>query len=375
MLLLRRLSRSSSPVNPCSSILQAVTIRKGSPMVHTCSPDTAHPTSVHPPELFRRHRTCDLSELFNLSETASGNFRHSGWADQRARMLDALMDAGYDCSRLYRFTHCGDDAFVIRARDNPDNIRVAGSACHDRWCLPCARDRSRTIAANLLSLTNGKKLRLLTLTLHHNPVPLWQELDRLQACFTQLRRSKFWKACVQGGVALIEVARGVTRSDWHPHLHVIFEGVYMPQKVLSNIWRAITGDSYIVDIRAIESEAMLINYVTKYVSKPWTGAVERSPVLMLEVVRAMEGRRLCTTFGSWRGMPLTVKPISDEWEVLGSLSDYLYRAKAGDSEARATLSRLDPTVIEQCLGLLSEPSPEPRPPPKELFLFETSWSF
>lgn len=326
-------------------------------------------TSVQPPESFEHGPPYCVAECVNLSRQASGNFRHSCWRGQRKRMLQTLVDVGFNWQRVYRFSHCGDQAFVIRSREDPDHIRIAGSSCRDRWCLPCAKDRSRTIAANLTDLTTGKRLRLMTLTLAHRPVHLRAEVDRLQASFSSLRRLSEWKDRIEGGVAILEVARGSKNESWHPHLHVIYEGKYFPQPKLKELWYRVTGDSYIVDIRNVESESMLVNYVTKYVSKPWTGDVERDPLLMAEIVCALDKRRMCTTFGTWRGVSLTVSPLSDAWENLGSLEHFLRLARDGDTEAQRLLASFDRSLVAECLGLVPSPRQAPRSPPGQLYLW------
>lgn len=52
----------------------------------------------------------------------------------------------------------------------------------------------------------------------------------------------------------------------HPHFHCVFDGFFIPQILLSRMWKELTG-SYVVDIRSAYK-----NYnqeLLKYVSKPW----------------------------------------------------------------------------------------------------------
>lgn len=333
------------------------------------SDPSVSPTSLDFPESKWRPRRVTLEFAISHLPTGSETFRHSGWSDHRSRVLDAFMRCGKSNGRIERFCTCGDQAYLIRRIDDPTCVRVAGSGCHDRWCLPCARDRSRAISANLLHATKGKRLRFITLTLHHRDTSLSGELDRLMHSFANLRRTRLWRKTVDGGVAVVEVQRSKTHPRWHPHLHIICEGTYLPQPRLKALWHSITGDSYIVDIRRVDNDAMLANYVTKYVTKPWSGDVIRSDHLLDEVITAMDGRRLVTTFGSWRGIPLTIIPLSDAWENLGSLDDWLYKAKQGDAEARQLLSRLDPALVLLALEATPYDPPKARDPPEQMHLW------
>ena len=54
------------------------------------------------------------------------------------------------------------------------------------------------------------------------------------------------------------------------HIHIVYEGDYLPQHELSEVWADITGDSYVVDIRGTPngmSRDRAANYVTKYITK------------------------------------------------------------------------------------------------------------
>ena len=85
----------------------------------------------------------------------------------------------------------------------------------------------------------------------------------------------------------------------------------------STAWCKATRGSFIVDIRLVASQGQLCSYVTKYVSCPVTSSIRRDSERLNEAVAAMHGMRTCTTFGSWRGTPLTPKQEADEWVYVG----------------------------------------------------------
>lgn len=57
----------------------------------------------------------------------------------------------------------------------------------------------------------------------------------------------------------------VTKHQW-PHAHVLLRAPYVPHRLLSRLWRALTGAT-IVDIRAVKSTAHVTHYLAKYLSK------------------------------------------------------------------------------------------------------------
>jgi hypothetical protein len=131
----------------------------------------------------------------------------------------------------------------------------------------------------------------------------------------------------------------------------------MPQKDLAAAWLKITGDSHIVDIRFVRSPDRVAAYITKYASKPLTGEVARDPDALDEAVTALAGRRLCTTFGLWRGIPLLEPPEDGEWFKLGTLNDFLDRALNGDTYAMDVLAKVDKTRADVALAYACSRSP------------------
>lgn len=106
------------------------------------------------------------------------------------------------------------------------------------------------------------------------------------------------------------------------HVHIIVDSDYIPEFEISRLWHQITGDSFIVDIRAInarEDPRQVFAYVTKYMTKAggWSG-------MNLDL---LEGFHLC---GS-HGLVLAVKDrkaicICGSRRPLIRLSDLDYRA-------------------------------------------------
>lgn len=281
-------------------------------------------------------------------------FRHSCWHPTRVRVWRALQEANASQSRLDSFETCGLHAWVLESTTNPGQYRVASDKCHDRFCLMCGNERSRIIAANVIARLRGKPARFLTLTLRSRQEPLADTITRLYKSFARLRQRRLWKRSVTGGVAFLEVKRSNDCNHWHVHLHALLQGKYLNSRELSRTWKQITTDSYIVDIRIVRDESAATRYVAKYASKPLDPTATRQHHALTEAIIALRGRRLCLTFGTWRGVVLTESTDTDEWEAVAPLSELLQRAAAGDGSARKILNAL--TGAQTCKQSRSPPT-------------------
>ena len=175
---------------------------------------------------------------------------------------------------------------------------------------------------------------LLTLTYRDTDV-LEGSIDRCWKDFRTLRNRALWKS-VLGSVATIEIKRGEGSGRWHPHLHVLVArpscdclrgrrpddyGQFcihgriscphaLNQCCIVEAWREITGDSYVIDIRAVRADSEgdmggAIREVVKYCTK----LTEVDPAVredgltdVLELHRAIRKRRLLITTGVFRGL-------------------------------------------------------------------------
>jgi hypothetical protein len=127
------------------------------------------------------------------------------------------------------------------------------------------------------------------------------------------RHVEFAKAL--GGVHSIEVKRGKNSGLWHPHSHMIWLCYEMPdQRKLSDEWRHLTGDSFIVDVRPFHDQDDLVSgfmEVFKY-------ALKFSELPLADnwhAFKVLGGKRLVDAFGLLRGVEvpdeLTDEPLDD----------------------------------------------------------------
>ncbi len=345
----------------------------------TCTEPTmtlaiCHPL-VHPTETSRVAEPPsdgpDLGELHNrlgpdrhTPQELATVFRHSGWAPIRRLVYDALRRTETTASVLDNFASCGDGAYVLKSDSDPPRYRIAGSTCHHRLCTPCATERSRVVAQNVIDHIGNKRVRFLTFTLRHTTEPLAVLLDRLYKAFAFLKRTKLWRRNVTGGVAFLEIKRTAYGECWHPHFHVLTEGNYIEKRALQDAWLFSTGDSFVVDIRLPHSNVTVAREVTKYASKPLSTTFVHDPEALDEALLAVKGRRLCSTFGTWRGV-LLVKTVDEGgWENLGPLSTWISNAAYGDIEAHRVLDEIDADRTAVLMHLA--PIIHPRPPPEQI---------
>jgi len=292
------------------------------------------------PDIIGGHEPADIDYAITPISAEETRLRHSGWAENRGKVYRSLVRTCQSRNRLDSFCNCGGGC-VVQRHETSGRHRLVGNYCHDRLCLPCGNARARRLAASLRKRMAGKVTRLTTLTLRHSQTPLKDQLDRLIDCFRKLRKAKATREAYRGGVAFIEI-KWVNRSrTWHPHLHVITEGAYVPQKALATAWHAITGDSFIVHITRISESDRMVAYVTKYASKPMDSTVFADDDALDELLLSVKGRRLNQTFGTWKKL-LDEDPTEDGagWVTIGTLAGLQADAEGGDVVAAALLAQL-----------------------------------
>ncbi len=250
---------------------------------------------------------------------AAYEFRHAGWTLYRNLTYRALAGLSLQLrvpySRLQRFTECGSTAWVLRHRQDPARFRFALDCCHDRFCVPCSHARTQIVAENLSRKVANTPHRLLTLTLKSNHDTLEDQITRLFRSFRRLRSRSLWKQRCHGGAVLLELTWNPETTLWHPHLHVILEGLFLPHTFVKSAWLDITGDSSIVDIRLIRNRDHVIRYITKYVTKPVSAKVTRNADALQQAIVALAGRKTLFTFGTWSRWKLLDPHDSHEWTL------------------------------------------------------------
>ena len=270
-------------------------------------------------------------------------FRHSGWSENRRRVQHAMETIDATEARCDRFNSCGSRAWVVQSIDEPDVFKVACNRCRDRFCVPCARERSRHIASRVGDHSAGKELRFITLTLRHTDRTMKEDIDRLYAAFVKLRRRRLWRKTQKGGVGFLEIKRNAKDDGWHVHLHTIVEGHNIEQRDLSAAWLEVTGDSFITKIQWCHSPEQAAYYAAKYSGKGIHGNCYKDPEVLRDSMIAIKGRRLVAKFGTWSDLDLKANTDEGEWRGVDSLRRLIARSVNGDAFAHSVLDHLKGT--------------------------------
>ncbi len=295
------------------------------------------------------------SALYNRLKALPGSsidFRHGRHHWHRTRVLDAFSRLQIDDIRQRAYASCGSGAWLMQSDNDRNLFSVRSDTCRDRWCPACAATRASVIRSNLQPLTENGPVRLITLTLKHKPDNLRERLSFLLSRFAILRKLKLWTDAIDGGAAFIEVKMNPQTREWHPHLHILAVGKYIPQQQLRDAWLACTGDSFIVDIRLVRDPAKIGRYVTKYVTKPADNDLYRDPDALAHAIVAMKGRRLAYTFGTWRKVALLATDPQHEWRPVLDWQEFMDRVKAGNQWCIRALN-----VITPCEHDANDPNP------------------
>ena len=187
-------------------------------------------------------------------------------------------------------------------------VRVLSSSCRLRWCPMSAK--------------------FLTLTLKHSDEDLSTQIIRLYACFSVLRRRVFINRSIRAGVWFFQIKWSEKSQQWHPHLHCVLDADFMPHKTLKALWKSVTGDSDIVDIRAVRDPSKVAEYVARYAARPCELA-GLTNLQRLQVLLAMHGRRLCGKWGDADDLQLSRSSanIQDDYIIICPFSDLLRLSK------------------------------------------------
>lgn len=298
----------------------------------------------------RQRKTPSLAESL-AAETSEGagirgllpdRLKRYGTAKGRSLAVSDYINCQHpDHSKLAQLIRgCGD---WLRFRDYylRGEVRLAGACfCKKHLLCPlCAirrgakhlsryLDRFESIRASRPSLVPY----MVTLTIKDGP-DLAERFAHIQKSMKLLRkrraiartRSEAKKAA--GAVWSFEVKRGKGSGLWHPHLHAVWLCEVPPDPAaLSAEWHQITGDSYIVDVRPIDTSDPLNGFleVFKYAVK-FSDQPEADTWHCFETLK---GKRLVASFGEFYGIPEPDDLIDDPLEGEPYV-DYFYRYLPG----------------------------------------------
>jgi len=264
------------------------------------------------------------------SYRAFKGLRHKVELDAATRLYSFLDDDSAR-SRLDNFESCGHGAWFARHEESGE-VRVVSQACHLRWCPMCASGRQYRIAEAVKPwIQKASYPKMLTLTMRHNDEELGDQITYLYDCFRGLRKLKYFRDRVLGGVWFFQIKLSKNDGLWHPHLHCLLEGKWVNQNRISKLWLQQTGDSPIVDVRLVKDVDQASEYVARYAAKPsLLSELDLSKSYILYT--ALKGRRLIGTWGTARSLSFrAVRPADcDDWSRVGSWWEVLNNLETDD---------------------------------------------
>ncbi len=198
--------------------------------------------------------------------------------------------------------------------------------CKKPFCPDCAAERAnrlgRQTEAKIAEAmrTNKGRLCLLTLTTK-NAATLDGGLVKLKNAFTKFKRRKEFKEHIRGYFGAFEYTFNPKTNDFHVHLHlIILRGKFWNQSDISDAWRDVTGDSFIVDIREIKNAHKGVKEVCKYPMKP-ADLMAMPDDKFLEVVKMKKGTRMFISGGCFYNVKLDDADDAADDNVFSQFAD------------------------------------------------------
>lgn len=295
----------------------------------------------------QKERSPDIGQDVRASgiEGLSGRISRYGLAKSRALDVVEYMRSqpGFE-SLAGKVEHCG-EYLLFRHYYTVDEVRLhAATFCRKHLLCPlCAIRRGSTALRAylpryeaLLAFNPALRPFLVTLTVKDGEdlADRFQHLhDAQRVLWSRRRKARSADTAFAGLAAAVwsyEVKRGQGSGLWHPHLHMVAVAETAPdQAALSSQWHAITGDSFVVDVRPISDPVDGFLEVFKYALK----FSDMTPQDTVEAFRVLAGRRLIGSAGAFRGVVVPDELTDEPLEGLPFV-DFMFRYFQGRYELR-----------------------------------------
>jgi plasmid rolling circle replication initiator protein Rep len=236
-----------------------------------------------------------------------------------------------DAKLITTVSTCG-DYLMFRHYYTVDKVKLhAASLCKKHLlCQLCAiRRGARFLAAYLEKFTTLKAQKpalnafMVTLTVKDG-LDLEERFKHLKKSLREFfmrkaRKRGSWLDAVHGAVWSYEFKRGKNSGAWHPHLHMIALAdsdisTFESSRRLSEEWKNITKDSFIVDVRPISQDDPASGFleVFKYAVK----FTEQAPQDTYQAFKVLSGKNLLASSGIFRGVELPENLVDEPLENL-----------------------------------------------------------
>jgi hypothetical protein len=198
--------------------------------------------------------------------------------------------------------------------------------CKKMFCPDCASERanrlSRQTEAKIREVmkTNSGRLCFLTLTMK-NAATLDGGLVKLKKSFANFKRKKVFKKHIKGYFGAFDYTSNPKTNDFHIHLHlIVLRGKFWNQSDISDTWRDVTGDSFVVDIREAKDVHKGVKELCKYVVKP-LDLMKMPDDKFLEVVKMKKGTRMFISGGCFYNVKLDEDADDADDNVFSQFAD------------------------------------------------------
>ncbi len=203
-----------------------------------------------------------------------------------------------ECHRSFRRKKC----------DKRHRWARAMVSCNCRLCPHDQRKRSLRLAHRWEQHLVGRDGLRYCVFSERNTADLSAGIASLYRAWNRLRKSALWKAAASGSIAVLEVTYNREEETWHPHLNVLFAGLYIPFEALNQAWVAATnGNGKTSFIRAADAGTVreLIKYVTKL-----SDFVD-NPLAVDDFLSATARKRFIRTYGEFYRLPVEEEENSE----------------------------------------------------------------
>lgn len=193
---------------------------------------------------------------------------------------------------------CSHGRIYVRGDYSGGNVGLWIARCGVRCCPYCSKARSQRVEGQIREYLAGiERPRHIVLTRRHDDLPLDEQIGELRSAWKELRLSGWGREKFRGGIYAIEVKLAAD-GRWHPHLHIVYDGMFIDQRELARAWGDVAGGSSIVWIS--HARVGHARYLAKYVGKP--AEIGRLSIERLaEYIEATGGLRMIQPFGGAHG--------------------------------------------------------------------------
>ena len=240
----------------------------------------------------------------------------------RAVEIYSEVDGPFHHKYMDRLKDCRRYAWFVQ-NSVTKTLRVQSSRCKLRWC-PICRDVSRRIVTKAVDewLKIQQWPKMITFTLKHSDDPLQLQIKKLYDCFRKVRRRAYFQNHIHGGVWFFQLKFNKQSQQWHPHIHCLVAGKFLPHNRLRTLWLKITGDSSIVDIRPVKDLENASTEVARYATSP-ADLTKVDLEKALDIYYSTKGKRICGSWGSAKAV--TMKPtVQDDGEEWCRIADFYF---------------------------------------------------